>query len=54
MEKRFNLIYYTNVTFVDLDNLELKLLNWLYGRLIKKKREEADVISKHGRVQRRE
>lgn len=41
LDRKFNLQYYLNLSFADHDNTQLKELKWMYGKLIKKIKEES-------------
>jgi hypothetical protein len=46
LERKFRLIYRTSATLADTNNLPLKELEWLNGRLTKQLKREKEAIEK--------
>jgi hypothetical protein len=46
LEMQFNLAYYNVLTAAEYDTTDVKDLDWLYGRLLKQKKDEAKVARK--------
>ena len=40
LEMQFNLMYHLHMTKADIENCDLKELDWIYGRLIEQKKKE--------------
>ena len=46
LETQFNLQYHLKVSVQDFENMDLKEIEWIYGRLIKEKRDENEAKKK--------
>lgn len=40
LEQEFNLAYYLHLSIKDIEDMDLKEIEWLYGRLVKQKKDE--------------
>ena len=43
LEMQFELVYYTNMTLRDVEECEVKELNWFYGKLVERKKKENEI-----------
>lgn len=47
LELEFNLLYYLGaLSQVEIESMDVKEIDWFYGRLIEKKREEHENVAK--------
>ena len=49
---KFSLVYNTSMTLKDCNSTDLKEIEWMYGRLVRQRKDERKVVQKESRGDR--